>query len=145
MKNYIKSVPLRWSDMDPNFHLRHSAFYDMAATLRLDFLAENGLTMNLMAKEHFGPIIFREECIFKKEIRYGDDLKIDLQVTKLRRDYSRFSFQHHFFTDGDKLCAILNIDGAWMDTKLRKLTIPPPIAIEMSEQLPKSADFTWTD
>ena len=30
--NYTKPVEIRWSDLDPNFHLRHSVYYDYGVT-----------------------------------------------------------------------------------------------------------------
>ena len=92
----IFSIPvsLRWADLDPNFHLRHSVYYDFAATARVEFLAACGLSTQLMIEQHFGPILFREEALFKKEVRPGDALHITVMVTRLRKDASRFSFRH---------------------------------------------------
>ena len=41
------------------------------------------------------------------------------------------------------LCAVINVDCAWIDTQLRKLTIPPALVAEVFETLPKSEDFEW--
>ena len=62
-------LQIRWSDLDPNFHLRHSVYYDWAAMCRMEFLTRNGLTPALMQQMQFGPIIFREEAVFRKEIQ----------------------------------------------------------------------------
>ena len=48
----------------------------------------------MMQRLHIGPIIFREECVFKKEIRLGDKITIDLHVDKAKKDYSRWTIQH---------------------------------------------------
>ncbi len=138
-------MPLRWADFDANFHLRHSVYYDFAATARLEFMGKAGLSYEAMQQEHFGPILFREECIFKREVRPGDQLFINLIVTRLRRDYSRFSFRHEITKADGTLCAILNIDGAWMDTVRRKLTVPPAFVTEMFQKLPMSDDFEWEE
>ncbi len=143
MKFFIKKLHLRWSDMDPNFHLRHSVYYDFGAQLRMEFLVQNGMTPQVMAEHHFGPILFREEALFKREIRYGDDLEMNLLGTKLKRDGSRFSMRHQILR-GDEICAEINVDGAFIDTQKRKLTAPP-IGKEVLEQLPKSGDFGWLD
>ena len=72
MTGFSKNVEVRWSDMDPNFHLRHSVYYDWGAYMRLTFLLEQGITPAVMQQLHFGPILFREECVFKREIAFGD-------------------------------------------------------------------------
>lgn len=143
MPPFSRPVSLRWSDLDPNFHLRHSVYYDFGAALRVDFLAENGLTMAVMEQLHIGPILFREEAIFRREVRLGDVLSINLQVTKLRRDASRFSFRHELTKADGTLCAIMHVDGAWLDTRLRKLAPPPPVILQIMQDAPKSEDFEW--
>jgi acyl-CoA thioester hydrolase len=70
MEKFSKPVQLRWSDMDPNFHIRHSVYYDWGAMCRIDFLTQYGLTPAVMQQYSFGPIIFREECVFRKEIKF---------------------------------------------------------------------------
>lgn len=141
--SFRRPIILRWADLDPNGHARHSVYYDFAAASRVDFLSASGVTLELMHTLHFGPILFREEAIFRKELRYGDSLWINVLVTKLRRDYSRFSFRHEISRDDGTLCAVINVDGAWIDTELRKLTLPPPEVIQSFENGPKSEDFQW--
>jgi acyl-CoA thioester hydrolase len=145
MEQFIKDIQIRWSDLDPNFHLRHSVYYDWGALARIEFLHAFGLTTAVMAQHHFGPILFREECIFRKEIHLHDKITIDLQLIKSRRDYSRWTFQHTIRKNGDTVCAILTCEGAWMDTVQRKLTVPPPVGAEVFSKMPLHDEFQWTD
>lgn len=67
MEAFLRTVQLRWSDLDPNFHLRHSIYYDWAAMCRLDFLKERGLISDMMQKHHFGPVVSGKKlCSVKK-------------------------------------------------------------------------------
>jgi acyl-CoA thioester hydrolase len=143
MNEFSKDLQIRWSDLDPNFHLRHSVYYDWGAFCRVEFLNEYGLTADLMVKLGFGPILFREECVFRKEIRSGDAVKINLQVTKSRKDFSRWSIQHRITKNGDLLCATINVDGAWMNVRERKLMSPPEKVIEVFEKMPREERFEW--
>lgn len=143
MAEFQLPVHLRWADFDPNFHLRHSVYYDFAATARVAFLDACGISTELMHQQHFGPILFREEARFKREVRPGDQLVINVLVTKLRADGSRFSFRHELIRDDGTLCAVMNVDGAWIDTNLRKLAIPPAQVAESLDKALKSADFEW--
>ncbi len=136
-------IVLRWSDFDANMHLRHSAYYDFGATSRLDFFNDQGLSYDLMLSEHIGPILFREEALFKREVRPGDKLFINILVTKLRPDYSRFSFRHEITRADGTICAVMNVDGAWIDTRHRKLTVPPELVVKTIENAPKAPDFEW--
>ncbi|XZF13550.1 acyl-CoA thioesterase [Chitinophagaceae bacterium MMS25-I14] len=136
-------LSIRWADIDPNFHLRHSVYYDFAAQMRTEVLTQMGITMESMRDDHFGPVLFREECIFRKEIRFGENIFLTVRISRLREDYGRFSMQHEFCREDGTVCAVLNIDGAWMNTHTRKLTIPPQGACAVIDAIPKTADFTW--
>jgi acyl-CoA thioester hydrolase len=135
---------LRWADIDANFHLRHSVYYDVCAQQRMEALVAQGITLAVMKEHHFGPVLFREECTFRREIKLEDEVYIDLHLRYLSRDHSRFSFQHVFSKADGTYCATLVIEGAWMDTRLRKLCAPPEFASEGLDHIPRSPEFTWT-
>lgn len=139
----IINIQLRWSDLDPNFHVRHSAYYDWGATARISFLTINGLTESLMKQLHLGPILFREECIFKKEIKWGDEIKVYLKLIKARQDFSRWSFQHIIYKNENILAAVITVDGAWLNTKERKLGKPTQEIVDIFSGMEKAEDFEW--
>jgi acyl-CoA thioester hydrolase len=143
MKEFNRMIQIRWSDLDPNFHLRHSVYYDWGAYCRVEFLNEHGLTADVMVQLQFGPILFREECIFRKEIKSGDVVKINLQVTKARKDFSRWSIRHQILKNDNVLCAELTVDGAWMNLVQRKLMSPPEKVHKVFEKMPKAEGFEW--
>lgn len=145
MNPYLKKLELRWSDLDPNYHLRHSVYYDFAAQIRTSFLEEHGLTIKRMQELRLGPVLFREEGVFRREVRFGDEVSIDMELLKLKKDYSRFSFRHEFRKHDGTLCAVINVDGAWMDTAARKLCAPPELGKEMIDAIPKAEGFEWED
>jgi acyl-CoA thioester hydrolase len=143
MNEFNIPVELRWSDLDPNFHVRHSVYYDYGAFCRIQFLASHGITAQFMQIQQFGPIIFREECVFKKEIQLSNTVTIDVKLVKARKDGSRWTMQHQIFKDNEILAAVLTLDGAWMDTQKRKLTIPPAEVRRTFEAAEKAATFEW--
>lgn len=125
MNQFQMPVQVRWADLDPNFHLRHSVYYDWGSMCRFDYLHNKGLTAQVFQKLKFGPIIFREECVFRKEIKYGDVITINLKLIKGRKDYSRWTIGHEIIKNEDTLAAIVTVDGAWMNVVERKLFVPP--------------------
>ena len=145
MNAFEMSLQIRWSDLDANFHLRHSVYYDWAAMCRLDFLQEKGLTPELMQRLQFGPIIFREEAVFRKEIKYGDTISINLNLVKGRRDYSRWTIAHEIKKEDGTLCATVTVDGAWLNVAERKLFMPPQEVKNVFEQMPLKEGFEWLD
>lgn len=138
-------LQIRWSDLDPNFHLRHSVYYDWAALCRMEFLIKHGLSPAMMQGLQFGPIIFREEAVFRKEIKYGDAISINMKLVKARRDYSRWSIAHEISKTDGTLCAIVTIDGAWLNTAERKLFIPPAEVAQVFGQMPIGEHIIWEE
>jgi acyl-CoA thioester hydrolase len=137
MESFISEVQVRWSDIDPNVHLRHSVYYDFAASCRIAFLEKFGLSTGTMQRLRIGPILFREECMFKKEIR------LNLVLVKARADYSRWTIRHNIFKNGDALSAIIMVDGAWLDTTLRKLAAPPQEVKDVFSMMPLAPEMEW--
>lgn len=139
---FTKEISIRWSDLDPNFHMRHSAFYDFGAQHRIEVLEQHGLTMKIMQKQFFGPVLFREEAVFRKEIHLSDTITITTKMGKMKADASRWTIVHELRNQRDELCAVISVDGAWMDTKLRKLASPTPqIVVDVMNAFPKTEDF----
>jgi acyl-CoA thioester hydrolase len=139
---YSKNIEIRWSDLDPNFHLRHSVYYDFGAYCRISFLNESGITPAVMIQQHIGPVIFREEAVFKKEIKFGDTIAINLQLEKCTTSLNKWTMKHELWKNENILAAIITIDGAWLDTSIRKLTTPGQQIIAAFDSIPKTENFS---
>lgn len=139
------SIPLqvRWADLDPNYHVRHSVYYDWGAQCRISWLTAYQLDDVHLRNLHVGPILFREECIFRREIRQQDELTISLQLLKAKPDFSRWTIQHQILKKDNVVAAVLTCDGAWIDTERRKLTAPPELAIACFTAMPRHPEFQW--
>lgn len=138
---FKQTVQIRWADIDANRHLRHSVYYDYGASMRMNALTSAGLSMKKLEELMLGPVLFREEAIFKREIMFEDVITIDVTVVKARADFARWSLRHHFTKADGTLAAIINIDGAWIDLAKRKLAAPDEFVTHVFEQLPKAPDF----
>ena len=143
MNEYNQNIDIRWSDLDPNFHIRHSVYYDFGAYIRMSFFTEHGLNVKVLLQHHLGPILFREECFFKREIYFGDEVTINIKLTKASSTFSRWSIQHELVKEGGIIAAIIHVDGAWIDTQKRKLTVPTDIVAHTFGMLPKADTFEW--
>lgn len=144
MEAYIQPLDIRWADLDPNLHLRHSVYYDYGAFCRISFLNSQGLTPSFMVEHSIGPILFREESVFRKEVRLGDTLQINLQLASASPNYSRWTIKHNIIKNENVLAAVLTVDGAWIDITRRKLATPPAQVLSTFEAMPRTADFSFT-
>lgn len=144
MDEYSKTFELRWADIDANQHVMHSKYYELGAHTRMSFIIEHGITLQLMHTLKVGPILFREECVFRKEILAGEVVVVNVFLTKSRRDGSRWSVKHEIKKADGSVAAVMHADLAWMDILARKLTVPAE-AKKLVEAFPKAHDFVYTD
>lgn len=143
-ENFSRPIQIRWADIDANRHLRHSAYYDYGATIRMMFFSEHGLTTQKLEELHTGPILFREEAIFRREIRLEDQITVDITLVCATANYSRWSFRHTFTKADGNVAAIINIDAAWIDLVKRKLTIPDEFIQAIFDKCPRAEGFLFT-
>ncbi len=141
MQSFSTKLDIRWADLDPNFHVLHSKYFDFGAYCRMCFLTENGMTVQFMEEHHIGPILFREECLFKKEIKFGDEVVITLKLHKLSADYRKWTMVHELWINNNMLAAEITADGSWIDTKLRKVISLPEVLRTGFDKIPKTENF----
>lgn len=134
-----------WAQIDGNMHLRHSAYADFCAQARSNMLNTMGLSLNEFSKKKIGPILFREELNYLREIRLDEFITVSTVITKYNSLNSRFSFRHEIFKENEVRAAVVDVDGAWMNLVERKLTIIPADWKALIEKIPKSDDYIEID
>lgn len=140
---YSKTFHVRWADLDANGHMRHSAYNDYAAHMRVCMFDEYGYPMDKLIKLGIGPVLFREETKFLKELRMNEKFTIDCSILAMRRNGKIWSIQHAGYNEnGDKAC-IITVDGAWLDLKARKIVPPPEDLHTVIDTLPRADKFEW--
>jgi acyl-CoA thioester hydrolase len=143
MENFSLQLQVRWSDIDANRHLRHSVYYDYGAFCRMELLSKIGLTTAKLEELGIGPILFREEAIFRREIVFEDRIRITSEIMKATEDYSRWSIRHQILKADESNAATITVDGAWIDMGKRKLATPDLFAQQIFSQIPKSQEFEF--
>lgn len=133
--------PVLWSQIDANMHLRHSAYGDFATQARLRMLNELGFDYHVLLAEKLGPVLFREELIYLREVGINETLKVTCALSKMKRDGSRWSFTQNIYRGDGVKAAIVNTDGAWIDTEKRKLTVLPEKMFGKFSFIPKTETF----
>ena len=139
--NFSVSFKTKWADFDANRHMRHTAYNDYAAETRVRYFKKQGYTVNNFSEDGFGPILFKEETSFFKEIHMGEDITIDLTLKAVSRKSERWKLQHNVFNEAGKLAATINVYGAWIDLEKRKLAIPSEKFHNLFLDLNKTEDF----
>jgi acyl-CoA thioester hydrolase len=141
MEHVFYKGQVLWSQIDANMHLRHSAYADFAAQARLALLEKTGFSSALFHQLHIGPILFREESIYLREVALNDTISVTCELSKMRVDGSRWSFTQEIYRSDHIKAAIIHVDGAWLDTKERKLATLPADLVVRFHQIPKRVNF----
>ena len=141
MENIYYKGQVLWSQIDANEHLRHSAYSDLCTQARSNMMKQVGFSMQEFAKHKIGPILFKEETIYFKEVRMDEEVYVKVLMTKFNDENHRFSITHELYNSKDVKCAVVNVDGAWMNLVERKLTSIPNELMGLIEFIPKSENF----
>ena len=138
---YTVTFKTRWSDFDPNNHMRHSAYNDYAAEARVRFFSDRGLSLLEFNRQNIGPVLFSEYTRFYKEIKIGEDITVELVLKGLSESGKKFKFNHRIYNREKQLAAEIEVFGAWLDLAARKVTIPPQNIMDLMNDLEKTEDF----
>ena len=125
MEGIVYQTKLMWSQIDSNNHLRHSAYSDLACQARVEVLDQMGVTAQVMASLHIGPILFEEKTVYKREVPPNTVVQVSCLLASSRNDVARWSFVQEIYREDGILAAVVTTVGAWMDLNTRKLCIPP--------------------
>ncbi|MEX2531773.1 MAG: thioesterase family protein [Gemmatimonadota bacterium] len=132
---------VRWSDLDPNRHVRNTIYSELATQTRLRLLEVYGFPAAEFERLRFGPVMFREEIRYRRELHFGDTVTVNALLSGLSEDGSQWRMHQEVTRADGKQSAALTIDGAWLQLDSRKLVAPPPALLELLGRLPGTADF----
>lgn len=141
MDNIFYEGQVLWAQIDANRHLRHSAYADFCAQARSNMLNRIGLSLDEFAQYNIGPILFREELVYHREVRLDEYIKVSTALSKFNTINGRFSFRHQIIKEDNSIAATVNVDGAWLDLEKRKLTTIPKSWKEFMNKIPKTEDY----
>jgi len=140
--SYKHTFTTKWADFDPNRHMRHTAYADYAAEVRTRFFLKHNLSLNDFARLNIGPVLFREESTYLKEIGIGEDIKVTMELTAASENFERWEFKHEIYNQKGHIAAVVIAKGAWIDLQKRKLTGLPEQILNIVKNIPKSNEFT---
>ncbi|AMR25473.1 hypothetical protein A0257_22540 (plasmid) [Hymenobacter psoromatis] len=129
---------VRWAEMDPNGHMRHSAYADFATDQRVAFLRTHGFDLQKFSELRLGPVTFREETNFLKEVHVGEAIRVDGRLVSFSEDGSRWTVLHTIYKANGRVAATVMVAGAWFDLAQRKLCLPPPELAAAVRQMARS-------
>lgn len=138
---YERRFEAIWADIDMNGHLRHTTYMDYATQARLSCFADHGFGLAEFARHGCGPILTREDVRYLREVRPGEIFRIRVELSGLSDDLRHFSMRSTVLRDDDVRASTIDVLGAWMDMKARRLMAAPPALVAAMAAMPRSDDF----
>lgn len=131
MATYYHKFEVRWGDIDANRHLANSSYVAFCAQARMAFMEKNKMGLGALNRWGIGPVVLHERFSFFKEIYYGQEVYVSVEMNGFSDDGSIYQFSHKFFLADGTHCATAEATGVWIDMMLRKSTNPPDDIVEV--------------
>lgn len=135
------AIQVRWSDVDANGHVRHSAFFDYGAAARVDYLHRCGYTVERFHRDRIGPVLFGESAQYLRELHSNDLISVDTWIAGLSENRKHWLMRHHIVRGDGELCCVLDCRGAWFDADTRRVIPMPDELAAVIGDLPRTEDF----
>ncbi len=136
-----KHVKFRWSDLDPNRHVRNSAYTDAFVELRMTMFKDAGYTIETLGKLQIGPVAINEHTYYLKEILGAQTVSVDICLAGHTEDKRYWRFAQHMYNDQGVLCAYHEFAFGVMDLVSRKIVSPPTDMLDAFFNLSQTDHF----
>lgn len=131
---FSKEIEVRWADCDANNHMRHSAYSDFCAHTRIGFLEQIGLGMDWCQNNHIGPVLFKEETEYAREVHMGEVLTVTISGVAHTGFTKSVQLSQQILKQNGEVAALHKCVVAWMDLEKRKIIeLPEPIKKSLTQ------------
>jgi acyl-CoA thioester hydrolase len=138
---YAKQFLAGWGTMDFNGHMANTAYLDLAADVRMSFLADNGFPPSELRRLAIGPVVRKDELEYFREIGLHETAVVTHAVLAMSPDGSRFQLENEIWVSSGERAAVVRSTGGWLDHRARKLVVPPSELLHVFERAPKAPGF----
>jgi acyl-CoA thioester hydrolase len=139
---FAQRFRVNWSNLDGNAHMGNTSYLGRANDTRFLFFAEHGFTMARFAAERFGPIVARDELVYRKELRLLEEFTVDFELVGISADGVRWRVRNTFRDKANDVAATVTSEGVWFDLERRRPRAPPPELDGLMRSLRRGEDFT---
>ena len=128
---YIQRFQIRYSDLDTNGHVANTSYLKFSLDTRIGYMLANGLTAEMMRESGFGPVVFREDISYLKELHVPEKIEVHYWTKSLHDDGIRFELCTEIRRQDGELASRVDIQGGWMSLTRRRLEKPPQRAWDL--------------
>jgi acyl-CoA thioester hydrolase len=121
--------------------MANTAYLDRASDARALYLANSGFPAARFVTERMGPVVIRDELVYRKELRLHDEFVVDLLAAGLSVDGTRFRLENNFRNASNESVATVTSDGVWFDLDARRPRPPPKDLDAVMRQTPRGPTY----
>jgi acyl-CoA thioester hydrolase len=141
MELFESTFVVRWSDADVNGHLENKSYLEYCSQTRMDFFESHGFPFRDFARNALGPIVFRDEIDYHRELRMMERFTVRLELVGLSGDMRRFRLRNTFLRPDGEVSAVVTSTGGWFDLRERRLRPPPESLRNAIDMMPRAPDY----
>jgi acyl-CoA thioester hydrolase len=138
---FTSTTHVRWPDVDPNGHMRTTAYLDAAEDNRMQFFASVGFPVTELAARRIGPISHGDDIRYRAELRLLETFTVELRLAGLASDGARFRLHNRIVKADNRTAATIVTTAGWLDLDARRLTTPPAELLAVLTALDRTKDF----
>jgi acyl-CoA thioester hydrolase len=120
-KTYRCNIEVRGYELDSFGHVNHAVYLNYFEHARWSMLAEEGITLEWIAKEKLWPVIISAQLKYLKPAFMGDRLEIRSRAVDVQR--LRFTFEQEIFR-GDVQLTSARYESAVINERGRPVEMP---------------------
>ena len=107
--------------------MRHSAYADMCAHARISMLNDLGMTPEWFKEQGIGPLLFKEQTEYFKEVFINERLNITVEAGQDTGSDKSIQVINRVLTENGELAAVHTVIVGWLDMKVRKVVRLPEL------------------
>ncbi len=97
-------IPVLWSQLDSNGHVNNGVYQFYFDEARMRALEDKGFSLNEMRKDKIGPVMFRSELDYKKQLHHPDTVIIKTWMKEMEKARGILIQDLYRKSDGELVC-----------------------------------------
>lgn len=139
--SFSKEIEVRWSDLDANGHVTHTAYASFATHTRTSWMNEIGFPIQKLIELGLLAVLTKELIDYHREVFLNEKIKVIVYYAGASLDSSRWKFRQEIYKENNKLAAIDIVYGAWIGSASRKIVVPAQDFINALSTIDRYPDF----
>lgn len=139
--SFSKEIEVRWSDLDANGHVTHTAYASFATHTRTSWMNDIGFPIPKLIEAGVIAVLTKEVIEYHREVFLNEKIKVVVYYAGASVDNSRWKFRQEIYKENGKLAAVDTVYGAWISTTTRRVVIPPQDFLAALNQVEKTESF----